>query len=42
MSARNLSPEDQRAFDSWLNANAIFGAILFVGMLAMAWAGLMN
>jgi len=39
MSARNLLPEDQRTFDRWINANAIFGAILFIGMLAMALAG---
>jgi len=33
------SPEGQRTFDEWLKANAIFGAILFIGMLAMAWMG---
>ena len=35
-----LSPEDQREFDRWLKANAIFGLIIAVGMLAMALAGL--
>jgi hypothetical protein len=30
--------EDQRKFDWWLNANAILGSILMVGMLAMALA----
>jgi len=30
-----LSPEDRRIFDKWLKANAIFGAILFIGTLAM-------
>ncbi len=36
----SLSPEDQREFDRWLKANAIFGLIIAVGMLAMALAGL--
>jgi hypothetical protein len=36
---QTLSPEDKRTFDKWLKANAIFGAILFVGMMAMAWIG---
>jgi hypothetical protein len=35
---QKLSPEGQRAFDRWLKTNAIFGAILAVGMLAMALA----
>jgi len=30
------SPEDQRKFDSWLNANLILGSIFAIGMLAMA------
>jgi hypothetical protein len=34
-----LSPEDQRAFDRWLKANAILGFIIAVGLLAMALAG---
>ena len=29
-----------REFDGWLNANAILGSILAMGMLAMAFAGL--
>jgi hypothetical protein len=33
------SPEDQRKFDSWLDANLIVGSILAIGILAMAWAG---
>jgi threonine/homoserine/homoserine lactone efflux protein len=33
------SPEDQGTFDKWLKANAIFGALLFIGMLVMAWMG---
>ena len=36
---QKLSPEDKRTFDKWLEANAIFGAILFIGMMAMAWVG---
>ena len=34
-----MSPEDQRTFDRWIGANAIFGAVLAVGILAMAVAG---
>jgi len=33
-----MSPEDRRKFDSWLKANAVLGLILFLGMLAMAFA----
>jgi hypothetical protein len=33
------SPEDQRKFDSWLDANLIVGSILAIGILAMAVAG---
>jgi hypothetical protein len=33
------SPEDQRKFDSWLDANLILGSMFAIGMLAMAWAG---
>ena len=29
-----------REFDGWLKANAVFGLILAIGMLAMALAGL--
>ena len=34
-----LSPEDQRTFDRWMRANAVLGAVLALGMLAMAFAG---
>jgi len=34
-----LSPEDQRRFDRWLKANAIVGAILATGLIAMALTG---
>ena len=34
-----MSPEDQRTFDRLIGANAIFGAVLAVGILAMAVAG---
>ena len=34
-----LSPEDQRTFDRWLTANAIFGLIFAIGVIAMALAG---
>jgi hypothetical protein len=37
---QKLSPDDQRTFDRWLKANAIFGAILAVGMLTMALASI--
>jgi len=33
---QNMSPEDQRKFDRWLQSNAIFGSIFAIGMLAMA------
>ena len=33
------SPEDQRKFDRWLDANLILGSIFAIGMLAMAWTG---
>ena len=36
---RRLSPEDQRTFDRWLKANAIVGAILATGLIAMALTG---
>jgi hypothetical protein len=34
-----MSPEDQRTFDRWMRANAVLGAILGLGILAMAFAG---
>jgi hypothetical protein len=36
---QRLSAQDQRAFDRWISANAILGAVFAVGMLAMAVAG---
>ena len=36
---QRLSPEDKRAIDRWLEANAFLGSILAVGILAMALAG---
>jgi len=36
---RTLSSEDQRAFNRWLKANAIVGAIFAIGLIAMALAG---
>jgi hypothetical protein len=37
---RRASLENQRKFDSWLEANAVLGFILFLGIMAMALAGL--
>jgi hypothetical protein len=37
---RRASLENQRKFDSWLEANAVVGFILFLGIMAMALAGL--
>jgi hypothetical protein len=34
-----MSPADQRTFDRWLKANAIFGLIFAVAIVAMALAG---
>jgi hypothetical protein len=34
-----MSLQDQRTFDRWISANAIFGAVLALGILAMAVAG---
>jgi hypothetical protein len=34
-----MSLKDQRTFDHWISANAIFGAIVAFGILAMAAAG---
>ena len=36
---QKMSPEDQRTFDRWISANAIFGLVLALGILAMAVAG---
>jgi len=36
---KRLSAEDQRTFDRWLQANAIFGSIYAVVFIAMAFAG---
>jgi len=32
-------PRSSPGFDQWLKANAVFGSILAIGMLAMALAG---
>ncbi len=37
---RRASLENQRKFDSWLEANAAVGFILFLGIMAMALTGL--
>jgi transposase InsO family protein len=37
---RRASLENQRKFDSWLEANAVLGFILFLGIMTMALAGL--
>jgi hypothetical protein len=37
---QNMSPEDQRKFDRWLQSNAFFGSIFAIGMLAMAFAAI--
>jgi len=37
---RRASLENQRKFDSWLEANAVVGFVLFLGIMAMALAGL--
>jgi len=36
---RNLSPQDQATFRRWLWLNTVVGAILAVGLLAMALVG---
>ena len=36
---KNMSPQDQRAFDRWLKENTIVGVIFAAGILAMALAG---
>jgi hypothetical protein len=33
-------PRNSREFDGWLEANAVLGSILAIGILAMAFAGL--
>jgi hypothetical protein len=33
---RRLNPEDQKAFNRWLWSNAIVGAILLAGLIAIA------
>lgn len=37
---KRLSPEERRTFDRWLEQCALVGAILGIGLLAMAVAGL--
>jgi len=36
---QKLNSEDQKAFRRWLWANAIFGAILLTGLIALALKG---
>ena len=36
---QRLSAEERHTFNKWLKANAMFGAMLFIGLLAMAWMG---
>jgi hypothetical protein len=36
---RNLSPEDREAFERWLKGCAVVGAVLGLGLMAMALAG---
>jgi hypothetical protein len=36
---RTQSPDDRATFDRWLKANAVIGAILAAGLIAMAVAG---
>lgn len=37
---QSASPENQRKFDRWLNANAVLSLFLALGMLAMAVAAI--
>jgi hypothetical protein len=39
---KRMSPENQRAFNRWLKANAILGSIFAAGVIAMAVAGSMS
>jgi hypothetical protein len=39
---KQMSPENQRAFNRWLKANAILGSIFTAGIIAMAVAGSMS
>jgi hypothetical protein len=36
---RTLSQEDQRRFDRWLKANAVFGLIVYAGFIVLALTG---
>jgi hypothetical protein len=36
---RNLSSQDQHAFEQWLKGCAVVGAVLSLGLIAMALAG---
>ena len=36
---RNLSPQDRHAFEQWLKGCAAIGAVLSLGLMAMALAG---
>ncbi len=39
---KRMSPENQRAFNRWLRANAILGSTFAAGIIAMAVAGAMS
>jgi hypothetical protein len=36
---RNMSPQDQRAFERWLKANVVVASVFAAGFIAMALAG---
>jgi len=36
---RAMSQEDQRRFDRWLKANAVFGLIVYAGFIVLALTG---
>jgi hypothetical protein len=36
---QKMTTDDQREFNKWVNANAVVGSLLAVGLLAMALAG---
>jgi hypothetical protein len=37
--SKNLSPEDQLAFNRWLTGNAVIGSMIAAGLTIMAVAG---
>jgi hypothetical protein len=36
---KTMSPEDKATFNRWLGANAVIGAMMAAGLVAMAWVG---